>query len=343
MVLNLKKISVVLLFFFGASAFCFPQSDVSQLVFPKHIFVGDTAELRYTFRSPIDFFNGIESDDELPIPLTSFPFPIDSREFSVEKATLLHSGDFYVVVLTFVPWRVGTIDFPQFDLLTVLYGENASGVPFVINPQPFDVDSVLPDGEDTQLRPPAPPLLIPGTAYTVYALLLFAVVLLIVAVRIAVSYPAIAAALRSYMTLRRYEKSARRALRSLRRLEKKNEDFSDAEFCALFEKILRLYFSVRFGCPFETVVSSQICAVMENASGGFLEGAALEQAEIAEQLFRRADYVRFARGSADSRRSPAEKFSAALQSGERDDFMEKARSVIRVFEERGKSDASEKK
>lgn len=334
--LHIKKASAVLFLCAGMGAFCFPQADVSQLVFPKRIFVGDTAELRCTFKSPVDFFSGIEPAEELPVPLASFPFQIDSGEFSVEKAALLRSGDFYVVVLTFVPWRTGSIDFPPFDLLSVLYGENSSGVPLVIDPQPFEVSSVLPDGADMQLRPAVPPLLIPGTAYTVYAALLLAAVLLIAAVKAAVSYPVIAAAVRSYMTLRRYEKSARQALRRLRRLEKKNEDIPDDEFCALFEKIIRAYFSVRFGCPFETVVSSGICAVLEDASGGFLEDAAREQAEVAEQLFRRADYVRFARGSADSRRSPASQFAAALQDGERADFIGKARSIIRAFEKRGK-------
>lgn len=341
MILKMKKAFVALLLFEAAGAVCFSQSDVSQLVFPKRIFVGDTAELRYTFRSPIDFFSGTEAADELPISLAAFPFQIDSREFSVENAVLLHSGDFYIVVITFVPWMTGTIDFPPFDLLSVLYGEKASGVPLVINPQPFEVSSVLPDGEDTQLRASVPPLLIPGTSYIVYAILLFAVMLLVIAVKAAVSYPAIAAGVRNYLTVRKYEKSARYAFRCLRRLEKRSGDFSDDEFCVLFKSILRRYLSVRFGCPFETVVSSHVCAVLENASGGFLEGIALEQAEVVERLFRRADYVRFARGSADSRRRPAEEFSAALQSGERADFIDKARSVIRVFEQRGKSDGSE--
>ena len=39
-----------------ANAASFTESDTMQIVMPKTIYVGDTAELRYTFRSAVDFF-----------------------------------------------------------------------------------------------------------------------------------------------------------------------------------------------------------------------------------------------------------------------------------------------
>ena len=167
MLMKLKKAFFVPLVIFGACACLFSQSDISQLVFPKRLYVGDTAELRYTFRSAIDFFNGDTDSDELVLPVAAFPFQIDNSEFSIEKASLQRNGDFYTVILTFIPWRTGIVDIPPFDLLSVLYGSAA--VPVEINPQPFEVASVLPDGDDTQLRSSVTPLLIPGTMYVVYA------------------------------------------------------------------------------------------------------------------------------------------------------------------------------
>ena len=34
----------------------FSQSEIKQIVLPKRIYVGDTAQLHYTFRSGVDFF-----------------------------------------------------------------------------------------------------------------------------------------------------------------------------------------------------------------------------------------------------------------------------------------------
>lgn len=330
MLMKLKKAFFVPLVIFGASACLFAQSDISQLVFPKRLYVGDTAELRYTFRSSIDFFNGDSASDELVLPVAAFPFQIDNREFSIEKASLQRNGDFYTVILTFIPWRTGIVDIPPFDLLSVLYGSAA--VPVEINPQPFEVASVLPDGDDTQLRSSVPPLLIPGTMYVVYAVIFLCIVLLILIVKAAVSYSDVAAAVRAYMTLKNYAKNARRTLKSLRRLEKKGAQFSDEEFCAVFQTIMRGYLSVRFGSSFNACTSSLISASLEESTGGFMSDAKMAQAELLEGLFRRADYIRFAAGSADSRRLPAEQYSAAFRQNERSEFTKKARTVIQTFE-----------
>ena len=95
---------------------------------------------------------------------------------------------------------------------------------------------------------------------------------------------------------------------------------------------MRGYLSVRFGSSFNACTSSLISASLEESTGGFMSDAKMAQAELLEGLFRRADYIRFAAGSADSRRLPAEQYSAAFRQNERSEFTKKARTVIQTFE-----------
>ena len=53
----MKKLLIFLYIAASAVFRCFAQSDMTQVVMPKTIYVGDTAELRCTFRSAVDFFS----------------------------------------------------------------------------------------------------------------------------------------------------------------------------------------------------------------------------------------------------------------------------------------------
>ena len=56
----MKKLFLCLLSFFILASISFSQDSesVSQVILPIDVYVGDHAEIRYTFRSAIDFFPG---------------------------------------------------------------------------------------------------------------------------------------------------------------------------------------------------------------------------------------------------------------------------------------------
>ena len=74
-----KLISAVLFALSGISAPIFAQSDIKQMSFPKHIYIGDTAEIHYTFGSGVDFFPDEESIDEKNLLFSTLPFKSDIK------------------------------------------------------------------------------------------------------------------------------------------------------------------------------------------------------------------------------------------------------------------------
>ena len=64
--------------FFRAAAFSESVSDnaseLSQTLLPLEVYVGDEAELRYSFRSAVDFFPNAELVMEEKIDISKLPF-----------------------------------------------------------------------------------------------------------------------------------------------------------------------------------------------------------------------------------------------------------------------------
>lgn len=303
------------------------QSAVSQTVLPKQIYVGDTAEIRCSFRADFDFFSGVPSDqNERTLTLAALPFDCENDDFSLEKAVLQKSGSAYTLVLTFVPWRTGAVDIPRFDLAAAVCGPNSP--PYPIDPAPCRISSILENTGELSLRPPRGPLLVPGTMYAVYAAAAAAVGLLAVLVRIVMRRDELARALRGYAARRSCARNARAALRALKKLGHPSEKKDDADFCLALQRVLRNYLGGRFGRRFDTLTTSQLAAAFEEATGGLMSGGRLSQTEILTRVFLRTDYIRFARGSADSRRLPAEDFAAALRADERGALLAEARHAV---------------
>lgn len=324
------KIFVFAAFFFLALAEVFSDSETSEILIPKKIYVGDTAELRFTFRSSIELFEDSPGTDEKNIPLSNLPFDSDNSDFTLSGLTLQKNGFFYTVVFTFIPWRTGFVDIPSFDLLS-LSGKN-SAVPLLIDPNPVEVSSVLSNSEENEIRPPFSPLLVPGTVYFVWGIIILCVILFVILAVLIAKRKDISGFFKRKMVQLSYAKNARRALRELKRLETKSGKFSDKEFAFLYQKIFRKYFSGRLGISFESVVSRDFPKAFLEATGGFMSEDRTEKSEEITGIFFRTDYIRFAEGSLESERFPSSENSASFQDGERKRILEKGREVIFSFE-----------
>lgn len=317
---------------FGMIAAVSAQSETSQFVFPKRLLVGDLAELHYTFSSGVEFFPEEEQLDEKPLLLAKLPFSIDNNDFTLTKAVLQRNGTMYTVVLTFIPWKTGYLDFPQFDLYSAVFGTSA--VPFIIDPEAVEVNSVLVE-EEMALRPLIPPLLFPGTIYFVYFMLILLIVLLVFVIQAVIRWRTISDRLAEKRLLRKYAKSSRYAMRQLKKLEKNSHKIHDTAFCLAIQKIYRRYLSVRFGIDFNCLATNQFYPAFEKATSGVLDGFMVDNMEAIIEIFIRMDYVRFAQNSMESRKKPESLYAAVLKEGERQELINTSRAIIRLFE-RGK-------
>ena len=323
-----KSFSVFIVLFTVSRLFC--QSNVIQIVIPQKIYVGDTVELHYSFVSELDLFSQAPAKSEMQLPLDRLTYESDNDDFLIKKLLLQKNGKSYTIIITFVPWKTGFLKIPDINLSDVIPIDSA--IPFMIAPSACEVSSMLPENADIPLKEPCPPLLLPGTMYVIYGLLicflLFAAIILNVVVRRKKIYDAI----RRQITLRRYAKNARKTIRFLDSLLK-DAAIADAEFARRFETGMRGYLTVRFGRNFTVEVSSRIGLLIEEASGGFLDGERQNASFSLVSLFIRADYIRFAQNSIDSQRLPKETYNASFNDGEKKSMVEAACSAILTFED----------
>ena len=82
-----------------------------QILVPKKVYIGDTAELRCTFNSPEPLLKNLTQNGAVELPLNNFPF-LASEDFDIKEIKLLPAGvDYYQLSIIFVPWKTGDIQF----------------------------------------------------------------------------------------------------------------------------------------------------------------------------------------------------------------------------------------
>jgi hypothetical protein len=308
------------------------QSDITQITLPKKIFIGDTVELRYTFHSPVDFFSDMDdSSASREINVKSLLFKDETDDYTLVKASLKRSGLSYTFSLIFIPWRIGKIDFPPFDLARAVYGSTSPA--FSIDMQPVTVSSILQKTDDTSLRLPAGPMLLPGTIYALYGIAVVIIILLVILIRLIVKWPVICTARREKKLLRSYARNAKELLRQLRRLEKAGSNISDRQFCAELQRLIRRYLDFRYGYHFSTVLTSQLMTAFDDVTAGTISDKKLQAAEILTSVMSRTDYIRYAHDSIDSMRQPSEQYEAKLGNTEREQLINMIRRAVDSFEE----------
>ena len=309
----MKTLLIFLCIAICANAASFTESDTMQIVMPKTIYVGDTAELRYTFRSAVDFFADM-SDASLSreIALESLPFQTDTDDYTILDASLDRNGLLYTLRFTFIPWNTGAIDFPMFDISAAVYGGGAH--PFIVDVQSVEVSSILQDQDDADLRASMGPLLLPGTMYVLYAAAVLSIVLFILLIRLVVTWQSVYEAYATRKLLRSYAKNAKELYRRLKRLDRAGGKTNDAEFCTELQQLIRHYLDFRFGYRFSAVSSSAIMDTFDKIMAGAMSEKSQSGAMSLAAVLRRTDYVRYARGSIDSKKEPAEQlFLDAVQ------------------------------
>lgn len=327
----MKKLLILFCITICVCAVGFTEDDTTQVVMPKTIYVGDRAELSYTFRSAVDFFADMnDSILSRKIPLKSLPFETDTDDYTILDASLERNGLLYTFRLFFIPWNTGSIDFPMFDISAAVYGGAAA--PFIIDVQSVEVSSILQDQDEAQLRASMGPLLLPGTMYALYFAALLSVILLIVIFRLVVKRESVRDAYKTWKLLRLYAKNAKELYRSLKRLERAGKKIDDAEFCTELQQLIRRYLDFRFGYRFSAVSSPAIMDTFEKIMAGAMSEKTQSGAMSLAAVLRRTDYVRYARGSIDSKKEPAEEFAADLKADERSSLIRIVRDAVERFE-----------
>jgi len=300
--------------------------DIQQALVPKEVFVGDSAQVQYMFRSAVDFF-ALAPDavvgDTLHISVHQKPFTDMTEKCTVSKVELVRKDFSYTLIITFVPWQPGKIEFGTFDLnaasrnsSNVQKGVQEDSAPFEIDFAPVTIASLSEMTGSTTLRPPISPITVPGTNYIVWLFIIIAILLLFTIGMLLAKLPKVIRKFRLWKRQIEFLKNTNITNRRLRKLQQKKQ-LDDSEFAAEWQSIMRTYLSNRFGQSFESVASSRIAASVRNCTGNMLSDEQQDTVDELEALFRRTDYIRFAPGSVDAELLPLQEHQALFAEEER--------------------------
>lgn len=317
----MKKLTVLL--FCILTCFCI-QVNAQQTVIPKDVYVGDHAEARYTFQTAVDIFDLAAPDkvrvdgDFLVLNEKAEKFSELSSVCTVSSVRLQRIGITYTLIIQFTPWKTGWLDFGKID-----FGE-LCGVPNLsllnVEFKKFEISSLSDKLGVTSLRSPVAPLLLPGTNYLVWALVICVIIFLVL---LAIFILRFSYFVRKYVIFREilgYKKNARLAKKKLLLLQK--QSLSDAEFAYQWQMIIRNYLTFRFGTSFASVTAKNLVSVVSRITGDMLSIEQDNSIESLQALFTRTDYIRYAHDSIDSRREPACEYSASFGENETANIIE---------------------
>ena len=292
-----------------------------QILMPKKVYIGDTAELRCTFNSPSPQLKQLTSKGEALLPFVSQSGSPD--DYDIKSISLSPAGvDFYQFTITFVPWKTGEIIIPPMEI---------EGSDIILEFQPVQIVSLITteNANTTTLHDTAVPLLLPGTAYKLYGTLGTIIILLIISIRLFVKRKKLLFYFSQKRLIKKYKKNKKQTIRSLYKIadEADSPDFNQKAAAEKIQKALRNYLEVRFDYPFTKTVSSEIMAGWQSATGGLLSDTKEEAFEEIAASFVRTDYIRYSKGGSfkpDELNKLVEKLVSDIQILEKNEDKEEA-------------------
>lgn len=261
-----------------------------QILIPKKVYIGDTAELRCTFNSPDPFLKQLTSSGTAELPLVSQSTE-PQEEYVIKNISLSPSGiDFYQLTITFIPWKTGDLLFPSMEI---------EGSDIVLEFQPIQIVSLI-TNENTNtstIRDTAAPLLLPGTTYKLYGTLSVFVIFLIICIRIILKRKNILFYINQKRLLKKYKKNKKQTIRNLYKIADEAEaaKIDDQTAAENLQKSLRTYLEIRFDYPFTHTVASEIMQGWQTATGGLLSDTKTEAFGNIAASFIRTDFIRYSK------------------------------------------------
>lgn len=313
-----------------------------QVMVPRDVFIGDSGQIQYSFRSPIDFFSfaspSLINDEVLNLQLAPEDFLVDTESCLVKQCSLIRNGINYNLCITIIPWITGEIKFKEFNLTKICrikpnetqeeieakeVVEQGSDFPVMLSS--ITILSLAEKLNEQNLRNPKSPLLMPGTNYIILGILIFLVVMLFVFCLVVVKFQQILRHIHILKASYSSMKNVYMTRNKFRKLMKSKVD--DQTFAQRWQRIMRLYLRYRFNESFDSVTGKMITAKLDDITGGFLYEMVPEAFDELTSLFVRTDYIRFAYGSIDSRTN-----KAGFGENERQELVERSKAIIDSFE-----------
>lgn len=224
---------------------------ISAILIPKEVFCGDQCEYHYRFyntsQNKKDIF--LDSSNE---SLAKF-FTGYEESFTVHSLELKHQNNESVLILKLTPWKIGNIDFPQ-----IIINDNVIQLPTIF------ISSILQKTAETSLQPVHPPILVPGTTYTLYIIGFFLLLLTTLITIIFFKHVKIKKSIIDFFSKKFYSKNYKKTIKKLQKLKKNFHNYSLTDFAQKIQTIFRFFFTNHFKKDFYSNTTSELLDFISN-------------------------------------------------------------------------------
>lgn len=267
-----------------------------QVLVPRQVYIGDSAELRCTFETEsVLFRNLVAQKGNIELSKEYFMGELDASKWDVKNVVISSSGyNKYTLSVSFVPWRTGNIDLPAFDMGAAL---NSDAEIYVMGFQRFEVVSITKTQSLSSLRDIQSPLLLPGTTYKVYGLIILLLLLIIAIIRITIKRKKFVFFIKNEILLWKYRKNKKATFKQLLKLEQ-DKVSADNQIASEMQKIIRAYLEFRMDYPFTKLVTSEMMEGFYKATCNLLSDKKTFAAEEIIRVFVRTDFIRYSKDAA---------------------------------------------
>lgn len=267
-----------------------------QVLVPRQVYIGDSAELRCTFETEsVLFRNLVAQKGNIELSKEYFMGELDASKWDVKNVVISSSGyNKYTLSISFVPWRTGNIDLPAFDMGAAL---NSDAEIYVMGFQRFEVVSITKTQSLSSLRDIQSPLLLPGTTYKVYGLIILLLLLIIAVIRITIKRKKFVFFIKNEILLWKYRKNKKATFKQLLKLEQ-DKVSADNQIASEMQKIIRAYLEFRMDYPFTKLVTSEMMEGFYKATCNLLSDKKTFAAEEIIRVFVRTDFIRYSKDAA---------------------------------------------
>lgn len=282
-----RKVILVFLICFISVFFAFKLQaqtmyNESVIMLPREVFLGDDLEIRYTFSTNVELI-------DKNVNVVSIKFP-EIETCTIKSIELTGQNGNYILSVKCIPWIIGSLDIPPIDIEPF---STAISVPFILDIPPVTIYSLVDKTQKTELRPVRPPLVIPGTTWLLYGIILLCLIVFIVLLIILVRIKKLRAKCSNFFEKVFSSRNYRHTIKALKRLLKKEKNFSSIDFAKQISEIIRKYLTYRFSHNFDAETTSAIISVFNEILGYTAETEQLLKMEFLVSILVRCDFVRF--------------------------------------------------
>lgn len=278
---------------------------MNQVVIPMQVFIGDTAELRYSFHNSNAQLAQIGKKDfktYKEISTSAFCGKIDENSYSIKKVHLIQTGENnYTISVTFIPWKVGSVQLPSYDLSAALFEQYSPMDQIMIDFESVEILSIIEQkGLVAELSAPQNPKLLPGTIYGIYFRAVFIVIVCIILLTLLIKHKSVRLWIKNQRLKRKYRKNKNETLKKLSKaLEEYEVSGDEKKIASEIQRIVRKYLEVRFDFPFSNATASEIVSKYYEITLSLLSDEKNNCVEKMGAIFIRTDYIRYATNIAD--------------------------------------------